>query len=83
MTKTQTRRKANLEILVTKEQVAQIQTLQAQINMVQNQQRLYIQAILDSQGIDGPVQVAGPTLRGDKWFLEYKHVSNPKKNGEA
>lgn len=74
---------SNLEILITKEQVAQIQQLQVQIKEAQNRQGLYIRAILDSQGIGGDVKIAGPTERGNKWFLEVMKVVNPKKNGEV
>ena len=90
MTETQTQKRIikkkkdpNLEILVTKEQVATIQQLQAQINTVQQQQGLYIRAILDSQGIEGDLKIAGPVQKGSKWFLTVQQVVNPKKNGEV
>ncbi len=73
----------DLDVLVTKEQVAQIQRLQAQINIAMSQQKLYIQAILDSVGLDGDAQVAGPVQRGDKFYLEVTKITNPKKNGEV
>ena len=77
------KKESNLEILITKEQVAQIQQLQVQINEAQNRQGLYIRAILDSQGVGGDVKIAGPTERGNKWFLEVVKFVNPKKNGEV
>ncbi len=73
----------DLDVLVTKEQVAQIQALQAQINEAQNRQGLYIRAILDSVGLDGDVKIAGPVKRGGKFYLEVTKITNPKKNGEV
>ena len=89
MSKTRTRpsriqkKDPDLDVLVTKEQVAQIQRLQAQINIAMSQQKLYIQAILDSVGLDGDAQVAGPVQRGNKFYLEVTKITNPKKNGEV
>ena len=73
----------DLDVLVTKEQVAQIQVLQAQINEAQNRQGLYIKAILDSVGIEGQVQIKGPIKRGNKFYLEVTKITNPKTNGEV
>ncbi len=89
MRKTQTKsriqkpKNPDLDVLVTKEQVAQIQALQAQINAAQNRQGLYIRAILDSVGLDGDVKIAGPVKRGSKFYLEVTKITNPKKNGEV
>ncbi len=90
MSKTRTRpsriqkpKEPDLDVLITKEQVANIQRLQAQINDAQNRQGLYIQAILDSVGHDGDMKVAGPVKRGNKFYLEVTKITNPKKNGEV
>ena len=73
----------DLDVLVTKEQVAQIRQLQARINDAQNRQGLYIRAILDSVGLEGDVKIAGPVKRGSKFYLEVTKITNPKKNGEV
>ena len=89
MRKTQTKpsriqkKTPDLDVLVTKEQVAQIQLLQAQIQEAQNRQGLYIKAILDSMGIDGQVRIVGPVKRGNKFYLEVTKITNPKTNGEV
>jgi len=89
MRKTQTKpsriskKESDLDILLTKEQVAQIQSLQAQINEAQNRQGLYIKAILDSVGIEGQVRIKGPIKRGNKFYLEVTKITNPKTNGEV
>ena len=73
----------DLDVLVTKEQVAQIQVLQAQVREAQNREGLYIKAILDSVGIEGRVQIKGPVKRGNKLYLEVTKITNPKTNGEV
>jgi hypothetical protein len=74
----------DLDVLVTKEQVVQIQRLMAQVNVAVSQQKLYVQAILDSVGIDGNTTVDWPPIeKGNKLFLKVTKITNPKKNGEV
>ena len=80
----QKKKAPDLDVLVTKEQVAQILRLQGQIAGAQAQQKLYVQAILDSVGIDGDTKVDWPPIeRGNKLFLKVTKITNPKKNGEV